>query len=259
MTEFLLESRGSHVRVLRINGEARLNTLRRTMLDELETHVRALEADADVRVVIITGSGPIAFCAGADLRERQAMDVAQVRVWLADLKRVFLAIERSRRVYVAAINGAAMGGGCELALACDLRVADPAAQLGLPEVKLGILPGAGGTVRLARVVGLGRARDLILTGRRVSAAEALAMGLVNRLAPPRESLAEALALAEEIAANAPVAVAEAKASLREGWDCDLETALDREHVAYEPLLATADRLEGLAAFAEKRKPKYIGR
>ena len=257
--EFQLETPAPHVRLLRIDGEQRLNTLRRSMLAELERHVASIESDADARVVVLTGAGAKAFCAGADLNERQGMSVADVRRWLGDLKRTFLGIERSRRVYVAALNGAAMGGGCELALACDLRVADPHAALGLPEVKLGILPGAGGVVRLARSVGQTRAKELILTGRRVTAAEAAAMGLVNRVSPPGESVSDALKLAEEIAANAPLAVASAKDALREAWDLGLDDALAREHAAYEEILNSTDRLEGLAAFVAKRKPEYEGR
>jgi enoyl-CoA hydratase/carnithine racemase len=168
-------------------------------------------------------------------------------------------VERCPKPWIAAINGLALGGGCELALACDLRVMDPAAQIGLTEVRIGIIPGGGGTVRLARVIGLGRARDLILTARRVEADEALQIGLVNRISAAGDSVSAAVALGNEIAANAPIAVAAAKASLEEAWDLSLDAALDRERAHYEQPLRSEDRLEGLAAFAEKRPPKWRGK
>src|SRR5437763_11322258 len=180
MAEFLTERRGG-VELWTINGEGRRNAISRAMLRELEERVDRLAAE--VRVVVLTGAGDKAFCAGADLKERATMSEGEVRDFLAGLRRTFRKIERSRGVFVAAVNGIAFGGGTELALSCDLRLAAPASELGLTEVKLGIIPGGGGTQRLSRLIGPGRAKDLILTGRRVSAAEAYSIGLVNRLAP----------------------------------------------------------------------------
>ena len=184
------------------------------------------------------------------------MSEAEVRAFLDGLRRTLRAIETSDTIFIAAINGSALGGGTELALACDLRVAAPAAELGLTEVKLGIIPGGGGTQRLARLIGPGRAKDLILTGRRLNAAEAFAIGLVNRLAPEGRLLEVAFASPRQIAENAPLAVAAAKHAIDEGFDLDLDAALALELEQYETVLKPEDRLEGLRAFAEKRRPVW---
>jgi enoyl-CoA hydratase/carnithine racemase len=166
-------------------------------------------------------------------------------------------MEQSERIFLAAVNGFALGGGTELALACDLRVASPTARLGLTEVSLGIIPGGGGTQRLARLIGPGRAKDLVLTGRQVSAEEALSLGLVSRLAQG-SAREEALALARQIANNGPIALAAAKRAIGEGLDLPLGQALALEQQQYERTLRSKDRLEGLAAFAEKRAPRFAG-
>jgi len=215
--------------------------------------------DPAVRVAVITGAGDKAFCAGADLKERATMSESEVRAFLGGLRRTFRAIETSSTIFIAAINGSALGGGTELALTCDLRIAAPAAELGLTEVRLGIIPGGGGTQRLPRLVGPGRAKDLILTGRRLNAAEAFAIGLVQRLAPEGRLLEVALAVAEQIAENAPLAVAAAKHAIDRGLDLDMEAALALELEQYETVLRSEDRLEGLKGFAEKRRPVWKGR
>ena len=258
MTLLRSEDRGP-VRVLTIDGEAQLNVLSRALVAELGEASRKAATDASVRAVVLTGAGAKAFCAGANLKERQGWSEDDVRDWLVELHRGLREIERCPKPWIAAVNGLALGGGCELALACDLRVFDPGAQMGLTEVKIGVIPGGGGTVRLARVIGLGRARDLILTARRVQSAEALQFGLANRISEPGCSVAAAIALGEEIAANAPVAVAAAKAALEEAWDLELDAALDRERAHYEKPLQSEDRLEGLKAFAEKRAPQWRGK
>ena len=186
------------------------------------------------------------------------MTADEVRTFLADIQKVTLGIERQRAAFVAALEGYAFGGGTELALACDLRVASEAATLALTEVTLGIIPGAGGTQRLPRLVGPGRARDMILTGRRVSAHEALGWGLVNRTAPTGHAVEEAVALATQIAGNAPISIGLAKTAIREGLEVPLEQGLAVERREYAKTLGTQDRLEGLAAFAQKRKPVYRG-
>ncbi|HZX43010.1 MAG TPA: enoyl-CoA hydratase-related protein, partial [Myxococcaceae bacterium] len=178
---------------------------------------------------------------------------------LAEMKGALRRLETMGRPVVAAINGSALGGGTELALACDLRIAAPAAELGLTEVRLGIIPGGGGTQRLPRLVGPGRAKDLILTGRRLNSAEAFAIGLVQRLAPEGRLLEVALGVAEQIAENAPLAVAAAKRAIDRGLDLEMEAALALELEQYETVLRSEDRLEGLRAFAEKRRPLYKGR
>jgi enoyl-CoA hydratase/carnithine racemase len=258
MPELSVSERGA-VRVLTIDGEPRMNVLSRALVAELADHARRAAAEDSVRAVVITGAGSRAFCAGANLKERRGWTDDDIRRWLVELHAGLREIERCPKPWIAAINGLALGGGCELALACDLRVVDPAAQLGLTEVRIGVIPGGGGTVRLARVVGLGRARDLILTGRRVEADEALAIGLANRISAAGQVVDAALALAHEIAANAPISVAAAKASIEDAWDLSLDAALERERAHYEKPLCSEDRLEGLAAFAEKRPPRWRGK
>jgi enoyl-CoA hydratase/carnithine racemase len=258
MGELRIEDRGA-VRVLTIDGEARMNVLSRGLVAEMAGAAREAAAADTIRAVVITGAGTRAFCAGANLKERRGWSEDDVRRWLGELHAKLREIERCPKPWIAAINGLALGGGCELALACDLRVMDPAAQIGLTEVRIGIIPGGGGTVRLARLIGLSRARDLILTARRVDADEALQIGLVNRISPAGDSVAAAVALGHEIGANAPVAVAAAKASLEETWDLPLDEALERERAHYDKTLRSEDRLEGLAAFAEKRPPRWKGK
>lgn len=252
------EDRGP-VRLLAIEGEAQLNVLSRGLVAELKAEAERAAHDAGVRAVVVTGRGAKAFCAGANLKERAGWTEDDVRRWLVELHAGLRAIERCPKPWIAAVNGLALGGGCELALACDLRVLDPGAQVGLTEVRIGVIPGGGGCVRLARVIGLGRARDLVLTGRRVDAAEAMQLGLANRVSEPGRSVEAAVALGEQLAQNAPVAVAAAKAALEEAWDLELDAALDRERAQYERPLLSADRLEGLKAFAEKRPAKWQGR
>src|SRR5499427_3759895 len=180
MGQFRVEKSGS-TEVWTILGEQRRNAITRAMLAELEQLVDRISASRESRCVLLTGEGSKAFCAGADLKERATMDQVEIRLFLDQLQRTLRSIEKSDAVFIAAINGAAFGGGTELALACDLRIGAPEAELGLPEVKLAIIPGGGGTQRLPRLIGRSRAKDLILTGRRVAAAEAYSIGLVNRL------------------------------------------------------------------------------
>ena len=259
-TEILVEQRGA-VEVWTINGEARRNAISRAMLSELAGNVRRVSEGGTTRVVVLTGAGDKAFCAGADLKERSGMSEPEVRTFLTTLRRTLRALELSDCVFIAAINGSAFGGGTELSLACDLRVAAPHAELGLTEVRIGIIPGGGGTQRLSRLIGPGRAKELILTGRRIGAEEALRFGLVNKVAEagPGALVQTALALAQSIVEAAPVAVATAKHAIDEGHSLELDRALELELQKYERVLATEDRLEGLRAFAEKRPPKFQGR
>jgi enoyl-CoA hydratase/carnithine racemase len=258
MGEIKVDTHGA-VQVWTIDGEARRNAISRAMFAELEALVAQASPANGVRVAIITGAGDKAFCAGADLKERSTMSEAEVRAFLEGLRRGFRALEKSDCVFIAALNGIAFGGGTELALACDFRVAAPAAELALTEVKLGIIPGGGGTQRLPRLIGAARAKDLILTGRKVGAAEALQLGLVHRVSPEGKLLETALELGQSIVANAPLAVALAKHAIDEGYPLDLDAALRLEHQKYEQTLKTEDRLEGLRAFAEKRAPQFKGR
>lgn len=234
------------------------NSLNRELVAALHEALDRLAFDKTVRVVIVTGEGEKAFCAGADLKERRTMSQQEVLQFLHSLQSAFLKLERLPKPVIAAINGVAFGGGTELALACDLRVMARHAKMGLTETSLGIIPGAGGTQRLPRLIGKGKAKELIFTARHVGAEEALAIGLVNRVVEASELMAEARRLAEEIARNAPLAITQAKFAIDQGMEVGLETGLALETNAYQVLLPTRDRLEGLQAFHEKRKPNYIG-
>jgi enoyl-CoA hydratase/carnithine racemase len=257
MAEWKIDSRGA-TELWTIDGESRRNTLTRALVEEMEQQIARVSGQRHVRAVVLTGAGDKAFCAGADLKDRAKMSHDEIKAWLVLLHRAFRAAETAPQVFIAALNGVAFGGGLELALACDLRVADPGASMGLTEVKLGIIPGAGGTQRLPKAVGVSRAKELIFTGRRVPAAEALAMGLVNKLSAPGGSVSEALDLAAEIGQNAPLAVAQAKAAINGGLHLAWDDAALLEREMYHPLLTTKDRLEGLAAFHEKRTPNFRG-
>jgi methylglutaconyl-CoA hydratase len=257
MAELGTERKGA-IEIWTILGEARRNSLTMALVRELGERVAAAGQDRTLRAVVLTGAGDRAFCAGADLKERARMSADEVHAFHTGLRDALVALERSPRVFVAALNGAALGGGLELALACDLRVAAEGAEMGLPEVSLGIIPGGGGTVRLPRVIGVGRAKDLILTGRRVGAAEALALGLVARVAPAARLAAEALALAEQVARNAPVSLRQAKRAVDEGFHLPVEEALALENRLYQDCLGSKDRVEALRAFAEKRPPVFTG-
>ncbi|MCC6334089.1 MAG: enoyl-CoA hydratase/isomerase family protein [Myxococcales bacterium] len=254
MSEFLIEAAGPVERWI-INGEARRNALSRAMVNELASHVARVSRGHEVRAVVLSGAGDKAFCAGADLKERATMSEPEVRDFLGTLRRAFRSLEKSDCVFVAFLNGAALGGGTELALCCDLRVMASGAELGLTEVKLGIIPGAGGTQRLPRLIGAGPAKELILTGRRVGAQEAQRLGLVSRVG----TLDDALELAKAVCANAPIAVGAAKHAIADGAHLDLDAALEVEGRHYQRVLGTEDRLEGLKAFAEKRAPVFQGR
>ena len=255
--EFRVDRKGG-IEVWTIDGEGRRNSISLAMLGELRTLLARAAGDRELRCVVLTGAGDKAFCAGADLKERARMGAGEVHAFHEGLRAALRGIEGAPQPFVAALNGAALGGGLELALACDLRIAADGAQLGLPEVSLGIIPGGGGTQRLARLVGVARAKDLVLTARRIGAAEALAMGLVTQLAPPQRLLADALALAERIARNAPVSLRQAKRAIDGGFHLPLEEALDLENRLYQDCLGTEDRREALRAFAEKRPPLFRG-
>lgn len=253
----LLRKEGA-VGVLTLNRPEVYNCLNLETLFTLRRLIAEIDADREIRAVIVTGAGEKAFCSGADLKERRTMTDLQVQLYIRTIRDTFSELERLPKPVIAAINGVALGGGTELALACDLRVMSESAQMGLTETSLGIIPGAGGTQRLPRLIGKGKAKELIFTARRVHAEEALAIGLVNRTTPPDQVMASALALAEEMAANAPLALAQAKFAIDYGMEADLATGLAVESSAYQVLIPTRDRLEGLEAFREKRKPVYRG-
>lgn len=235
------------------------NALSQALVAAGQAALRALTQDESVRCVIVTGAGDKAFCAGADLKERVGMSLEQTRAFLSALNEFADALANFAKPTIAAINGVAFGGGLEIALACDVRVAAFGALMGLPEVKLGIIPGAGGTQRLSRACGLAVAKDLILTGRKVEAEEGLRLGLVSRVVPAENLLGEAQQIAREVAEAGPLAVAQAKRALDEGFGLPIGEALAVERRCYEVVLASEDRNEGLMAFAEKRAPRFRGR
>ncbi len=235
-----------------------LNALSTAMLVRLAQTCAELAPDPGVRAVVLTATGDRAFCVGADLKERRLMTDTQ---WLAQrtvFRTAFGELLRLPQPVIAAVHGFALGGGCELALNCDLVVADETAEFGLPETTVGLVPGCGGTQLSMRRLGVGRAADLVLTGRRVEAAEAQRIGLADRLVPAGTADAAALELAGIIAANSPVAVRAAKRAMRQGWGISLPAALDIEDSAWRTAALSADRREGIAAFNEKRDPVWPG-
>ncbi|HEX3772739.1 MAG TPA: enoyl-CoA hydratase-related protein [Polyangiaceae bacterium] len=254
-----VEQRGS-VAIWTLDRPDRMNALSRAALFALGKLAREVVDNASVRAVVLTGAGEKVFCAGADLKERQGMSEDDVRRQL-DLYRSELGpLDRCPKPVVCAINGLALGGGVEIALVCDLRVVAAHAELGLPETSIGIIPGAGGTQRLPRIVGEGRAKEMILLARRVGASEALAWGLVNRVTPAGQSVVDdAVSWIRPIAEGAPIAQAAALEAIDRAAEVPLDVGLALEKLGYDKALVSEDRREALAAFAAKRPPKFSGR
>lgn len=245
--------------IVTIDRQEKLNALNAEVVAELGEVFSSLRDDEAVRGVVLTGAGQKAFVAGADISELAKMDsVSGVRV-SRDGQQVFRAIERFPKPVLAAVGGYALGGGCELALACHMRIASSRARFGLPEVGLGIIPGYGGTIRLARLIGLGRAIELTLTGDMVEAEHALAIGLVSAVVEPDDLRDEAKALLRKVTKNGPVAVRMALESIYRGLDTATGEALDFESALFGLLASTEDMREGMEAFLEKRKPDFKGR
>jgi len=236
-----------------------MNCLSFPTLKRFRTLLEGVREELSLRCILITGAGDKAFCAGADLKERKTMPLERVPLFVRNIRALMDDVAALSQPTIAVINGFCFGGGLELALACDLRVASAQAELGLTEVALAIIPGAGGTQRLPRLIGKARAKELILGGRRIGAEEAERIGLVNHVAPAGDLRARALEVAWAIAANGPVAVRAAKEAIDRGVELSLAQGLEHEARCYERVLGTEDRLEALAAFSEKRKPRYTGR
>jgi enoyl-CoA hydratase len=236
-----------------------LNALNADTLRELESVIEDVAADSQVRVVLLAGAGERAFAAGADIRELAAIPAEEGRVFALRGQGVFRRIETLGKPVIACIRGFALGGGCELAMACTLRIAADDARLGQPEVKFGVIAGYGGTQRLPRLVGRGAALKMLLSGAIVDAPEALRIGLVDEVVAAPGLMARAEALAREIAANSPLAIAETLRAVDEGLSLPLELALLREAGRFGELCATADKAEGTAAFLEKRSPSWNAR
>lgn len=248
-----------HIAIVSLNRPEAANAMSQALLDELNTIIKKVNEDASIYCTIITGANEKAFCAGADLKERKGMSDKQVIAAVRYIGETVTAIEKMKMPVIAAINGVAFGGGLELALACDLRITAGHAKMGLTETSLAIIPGAGGTQRLSRLIGVGQAKRLIFTANSVGAEEALNIGLIEQIAETDTLLATAIDLAKIIAANGPVALSQAKTAIDQGIQTDLTTALAIEHLCYKETIPTTDRLEGLTAFKEKRKPEYQGK
>lgn len=253
-----IEVRG-RVAVLTLNRAEALNALSIGMLDEIGERLDAVEGDEAVGAVVVTGAGPKAFSAGADIGHMREASPIVARDFARRGHALFGRIEGFAKPVVAAVNGYALGGGCELALACDIRVMSDTARIGLPEVTLGIFPGWGGTQRLSRLCSPGFAKEMIFTGRHVSAQEALDSGLVNHVHPPEEMLDKAVELAQTIASRPAWALAQAKALANLAFGTDHQARLDREADLFAMAFATEDQREGMAAFFEKRPAEFKGR
>jgi len=242
-----------------VNRPDKLNALNATVIDELGQAVARVESDDAIRGVLLTGAGPKAFVAGADISELASQGPVDGKARAQAGQLVFRRLERCGKPVVAAVNGFALGGGCELAMACHLRVASEGARFGQPEVKLGLGPGYGGTVRLPRLVGKGRALELLLTGEMIDAAEAWRIGLVNRVVPADRLMAEAESLLRKILENGPLAVRFVIEAVDAGLELSVEDGLLLEANHFGLLSATSDMREGTAAFLEKRKAAFTGR
>lgn len=248
-----------YLAILTINRPKALNALNGDTLFEIEGAIKDIKADPNVKVVIVTGSGDKSFVAGADITFMLPLSPAEGRYFSDVGEKVFRQIELLEKPVIAAVNGFALGGGCELAMACDIRLASDNALFGQPEVGLGIIPGFGGTQRLPRLIGEGRAKELTYTADNVKADEAYRLGLVNHIYPQDQLMDEAKKMAKKIASKAPMAVGYAKFAIGKGMQVDIDTAMSIESDMFGMCCATEDKFEGMTAFVEKRKAGFKGK
>ncbi|RIB08371.1 ClpP/crotonase-like domain-containing protein, partial [Gigaspora rosea] len=247
------------ISIINLNRPRTKNAISQKLLTEFYDAIGKIRNESDNRVILLRSLVNNAFCSGADLKERDGMSPSDVTKFIQNLRRTFRELETLPIPTIAVIDGVALGGGLELALCCDLRVAGVNAKIGLPETKLAIIPGAGGTQRLARVIGIAKAKELIYTGRILSPQDALDLGIVNYCAQEESSYPIALKLAREILPSGPIALRMAKLAIDRGSQLDLDSALEFENACYEQVIPTEDRIEGLKAFKDKRSPIYKGR
>lgn len=247
-----------YIGTLTINRPEALNALNTEVLKELITFITHVQQIKDLRVLLVTGSGTKAFVAGADIKEMAAMNAVEAREFAELGQRAFNGFTQLPFAVIATVNGFALGGGCELALACDIIIASEKAQFGLPETTLGLLPCFGGTQRLARAVGLFKAREMIFSGNFYSAETALKMGMINSISPAENLLGSALKLAATIASRGPIAIGSAKKVINNGYELPLDEGLKAEAIAFGALFQTSDQKEGTSAFIEKRTPLFQG-
>lgn len=252
----LLEKKGN-VTILTMNNPQKLNALTSETIIELGIALDEIENNEEIRAVIVTGNGK-AFVAGADITYMKSLSAYEAIRYSRDTTDVYTKMTTSRKVFIGAINGFALGGGCEMALACDIRIANDRARFGLPEVGLGIIPGGGGTQRLPKLVGTAKAKELILTGGSIKAEEALMLGLISKLVSPDMLMDTALEMAMKIAKNAPVAVEYAKECVNKSEEMTLESGIEFERKMFGLCFATADQKEGMSAFIEKRAAAFKG-
>ena len=258
MTEYntLTLEKAEGIATLTINRPKMLNALSQEVLEEVSVALDEVEKDGAIRVLIVTGSGTKAFVAGADIKEMKEKNAVEGTIFSSLGNAVFSKLEQLRQPTIAAVNGFALGGGCELALACDIRIGAENAKFGQPEVGLGIIPGFGGTQRLPRLVGTGKAKELIYTGANVAAAEAYRIGLLNKVVAVEDLLEETKAMAEKIIKNSPLGVEGSKKSINQGMQMSIQQGLALESEVFGALFATEDQKEGMTAFVEKRNAQF---
>ncbi|MDI7741476.1 enoyl-CoA hydratase [Lysinibacillus fusiformis] len=249
---------GEYIAIVKLNRPHALNALSTELLLELNQCLNEIKEDSSIRVVILSAEGDKAFCVGADLKERKQLPEHKVLQAVQLIGHTISNLEALPQPVIAAVNGAAFGGGLELTLACEIRIAKSKIKMGLTETSLAIIPGAGGTQRLPRLIGLSKAKELIYTARRIDAEEAKELGIVDYVVEQDELLPKAIKLAEEMTKNGPLALIQAKKAINQGIEVPLSTGLQIESLAYSALIPTKDRLEGLKAFEEKRSPNYKG-
>jgi enoyl-CoA hydratase len=255
----LIYEKTGDIGIITINRPKALNALNTETLNELDLVMTSIAKDTMVKAVIICGSGDKAFVAGADITAMQTMSAMEARNFAKLGQMIFNKVENLPQPVIAAINGFALGGGCELAMACDIRITTEKAKFGQPEVMLGVTPGFAGTQRLPRLVGKGIAKELLFVGDQINATEAYRLGLVNKIVPVELLMETAMAMAEKIASRAPVAVQLCKAAVNEGLDMDLESSIAYEAEIFALCFATVDQKEGMQAFVEKRKANFFGK